>query len=265
MSLVEIKNISAGYSKEMVVENISFEIGQGEIVGLLGVNGSGKSTFVKALCNILSHNGDVIIDGKNTTGLKAKALANLISYIPQHSGISLDMSVLDVVMMGFNPKLKLLENPGKAMKEKASEVLTMVGLGEKLYNNYMMLSEGQKQLVILARALISDGTLLIMDEPESALDFSVRYRMMSIIKGWIKDGGKSGIITLHDTSLALNYCDRLILLKDKKIAGIIDTKSDTIEEIESKLNMIYGQVRVIKAKGSSGRDSLVMIYDSEEV
>lgn len=265
MSLIEVKNISAGYGRELVLEDISFEINKGEIVGLLGVNGSGKSTFVKALCNIIPHKGDVVAMEKNTRKLSAKALAKIFSYIPQHSGISIDMSVLDVVMMGFNPKLRMLENPGKAMRERAIEVIEMVGLGDKLEKNYMYLSEGQKQLVILARALVSDGNLLVMDEPESALDFRVRYKMMSIIKNWIKSGDKAGLVTLHDTSLALNSCDKLILLKDKKISGTIDTKSDTIEEIEDKLSKIYGPVRLVKVENTSGKSSLVMVYDSEEV
>lgn len=267
MSLVEIKNISAGYNglKDFVIEDISFELLPGQMLGLIGLNGSGKSTFIKALCGLIPSRGEALINGQATKELTQKELSRRISYIPQKSGISLDMPVLDVVLMGFNPRLKLLENPSKMMIDTALEMLEKVGLGQVAYKNYMLLSEGQKQLVILARALVSEGNLLVMDEPESALDFNVRYKMMKLVKEWIKEGDRGGIVSLHDTGLALNCCDKLVLLKDKKIAGIIDTKSDTISFIEENLKKIYGQVKLIKTSNSLGQESLVMINDSEEV
>lgn len=265
MSLMNIRNLTAGYGKENIVEDISFILESGEIIGVLGLNGSGKSTLIKAICNLLPHSGETVILDQALEKQKAKDIAKMISYIPQHSGITMDISVMDVVMMGFNARLKLLENPGKAMYEKAKEVLQKVGLWEKADNNYMLLSEGQKQLVILARALVSNGNVLVMDEPESALDFGVRSKMMEIARDWVREENRGGIVILHDTNLALNHCDKLILLKDKKISGIIDLKCDNIESIEEKLEKIYGNVSLIKAKGKRGKESLVMICDSEEV
>ena len=265
MSDFSISNITAGYGKEIVIENISFDINEGELIGILGANGSGKSTLVKAICNILSHEGNVTIGGEVVEKLKVANVANLISYIPQHSGISIDISVLDVVMMGYNARLKLLQRPSKGMVSNAKAILTDLGLEEIIDSNYMLLSEGQKQLVILARALVSNGKLLIMDEPESALDFNVRYKMINFVKKWIGAGKRAGLIILHDTMLALNSCDKLILLKDKGILDVIDMHSSSLDDMQKKLSKIYGDISLVRNKDKNGKDHIVMVYDSEEV
>lgn len=265
MSMISVENISAGYSKDNVVEQISFSINEGELIGILGANGCGKSTLAKAICNILPHSGKVSVDGKKIEELKVSQVANIISYIPQHSGISIDISVLDVVMMGFNARLRLLERPGKDMEAQAKSIIESLGLGDRVYDNFLQLSEGQKQLVILARALVSDGNFLVMDEPESALDFNVRYKLMKIVRKWIDEGNRAGMVILHDTMLALNNCDRLLLLKDKQIVGTIDLNNDTIEAIENNIKTIYGDISLVKNVSKNGKENLIMVCDSIEV
>jgi len=265
MSLIELEHLSAGYGKDLVIEDITFSIRAGELVGVLGVNGSGKSTLVKTICNVLAHNGNVKIKDKILEEQKIKEVARMVSYIPQQSGVSIDIPVLDVVLMGFNPWLSLLERPGKEMEEKAIKVLTEVGLSEKIHANYMELSEGQKQLVIFARALVSEGQLLLMDEPESALDFSVRYKAMEIVRDWIGSEERAGLVILHDIALALNSCDRLVLLKEKKIVAEIDLKNDTAKSIEEKMQLIYGNLTLEKVRTKTGKERLVVLYESEEI
>lgn len=263
MSLVKIDNLSAGYSKENIIENIAFEINEGELVGVLGANGCGKSTLAKAICNILPHSGNTIVNDNVIENLKISQVAGLIGYIPQQSGIGIDISVLEVVKMGFNSQLKLFEQPDKAMEAKAKQILNKLGLSDMLYTNYMELSEGQKQLTLLARALVNNGTLLVMDEPESALDYNIRIKTMSSIRDWINAENRAGLIILHDVMLSLNSCDRLILLKDKEIAATIDLHNDTLELIEEGLKKIYGNVSLMKIKNKSGKDNFVMLFEAE--
>ena len=163
MSFFKVENLTAGYGGKQVVNHLSFELEAGSLTGLLGANGSGKSTLLKALCGILPHRGSCMLEKQFLEELSSRELARLCSYIPQRSGISIDISVLDVVLMGFNPRLGLLEYPSAQMKEKARQALDRAGLAGREEENYLHLSEGQKQLCILARTLAAESRLLLLD------------------------------------------------------------------------------------------------------
>jgi len=109
--ILSVSEISAGYGKKNIISNVSFSVDEHSVVGLLGANGCGKTTLLKAVCGIIQCSGKIEICGQNTNTLNERQLARLCSYIPQRSGISIDISALDVVLMGFNPELKLLESP----------------------------------------------------------------------------------------------------------------------------------------------------------
>ena len=178
MSFLQVEALAAGYGGRQVLRGVSLQAEAGQMVGVLGANGSGKTTLLKAVCGILPHTGGCTLDGLPLEGLSPRQLARRCSYIPQRSGISVDLSALEVVLMGFNPQLGLLERPTPAMRDKARAALAQVGLAGREEENYLHLSEGQKQLCILARTLTAGGQLLLLDEPESALDFRYRYRML---------------------------------------------------------------------------------------
>ena len=111
MSTLTVHGVTAGYGRQPVINNISFQLEEGRLLGVIGANGSGKTTLLKALCGILPHEGSCTLNGATLERLSPRQIARLISYIPQRSGVSIDISVLDVVLMGFNPQLSLLEHP----------------------------------------------------------------------------------------------------------------------------------------------------------
>lgn len=261
MSFLSVNNITAGYGKQNVIENVSFEIERGCLVGVLGANGSGKTTLLKAICGIITHRGNCMLANNTLENLSAKELAKLISYIPQRSGISIDISALDVVLMGFNPHLRLLEHPNSQMKRTAMEMLEKVGLLGKENMNYMHLSEGQKQLCILARTLVSECKVLLLDEPESALDFNFRYKMLTLLKSLVVSEKRSAVVTLHDPSLALNFCDKLLLLSDGTVLDVIEPQKDSFEEMEQKISRIYGNVSLHKVCNKKGGPQIVMLRE----
>ena len=263
MSFFSAAGITAGYDKTPVIEGISFDVEKGCLLGILGANGSGKTTLLKAICGILPHEGKCRLEDTALESLKPRQLARLCSYIPQRSGISIDISALDVVLMGFNPQLGLLEHPSRRMREAAVAALAQVGLGGKEDINYMHLSEGQKQLCILARTLVAGSKLLLLDEPESALDFRFRYRMLELLRRWVADNNTGAIVTLHDPALALNYCDRLLLLDQGQVLGILSPASDSLEMMEAMLGKIYGPVSLQRCRTSGGLEQLVMLKEAE--
>ena len=263
MSFFSANAITAGYGKHPVVESVSFEMEPGCVMGVLGANGSGKTTLLKALCGILPHKGRCILDGHTLETLSARQTAQLCSYIPQRSGISIDISALDVVLMGFNPHMKLLAHPTQAMRAAAMLALEQAGLSGMEQMNYLHMSEGQKQLCILARTLVSESRLLLLDEPESALDFRFRHHMLDMVCTWTRSSQRSALITLHDPMLALNSCDRLLLLAHGKNAGMITPREDSLKDMEEKLYEIYGTVSLHLCKNHSGQTSIVMLKEED--
>ena len=263
MSFFEVSGLAAGYGGKTVVSEVSFELEAGCILGVVGANGSGKTTLLKAICGILPHSGSCVLEGRVLEGLRPGKLAGLCSYIPQRSGISIDISALDVVLMGFNPQLGLLERPSGEMKRKACQALERVGLIDRKEENYLHFSEGQKQLCVLARALAAGGDLLLLDERESALDFRYRYRMLELLREWVKEGGRAVVTTLHDASLALNFCDRLLLLSEGKLRCVLNPREDPLEEMGERLSEVYGSVSLHRCREQSGREQLVMLKEPD--
>jgi len=263
MSFFSVNGLRAGYDKGYVLEDISFELTQGTLLGILGANGSGKTTLLKAICGIVSHEGTCLLEGTALEGASPRTVAKLCSYIPQRSGITIDISALDVVLMGFNPRLGLLEHPTAQMRREALHALAQVGLSGREEENYLHLSEGQKQLCILARTLVSQSRLLLLDEPESALDFRYRYRMLEILRSWVREKHIGAITTLHDPGLALNYCDRILLVQEGKVLGSISPKEDPPDRMEAMLRRIYGPVSLAGIQNRSGRTQLVMLKEDD--
>lgn len=255
---LDIQHLHAGYGRKSVLKEVSFQAEEGQLTALLGANGSGKTTLLKVLCRQLPYTGSCVLDGQPLETFSRRELARQISYIPQRSGIGISLPVLEVVLMGFNPVLGILQHPSHDQKAKAREALAVVGLEARAAEDYQRLSEGQKQLVILARTMVEDSRLLLLDEPESSLDFFHRHRMMRLLSGLVTGSGKAGLVTLHDPALALEYCRRLVLLKDGVCAAVLRPASDSLSRMEQALAEIYGPVRLKRVEDME-KPRLVML------
>lgn len=260
MSILSVEDLSAGYGKKEIVSGITLTVKKGQIAGILGPNGCGKSTFLKALCKGISYRGKIMVENQDIHDLSEKKYAKFCSYVPQRSGLSIEISTLEVVLMGFHPYLGLLESPGKDMRKKATEMLSQVGLLEYINTNYMELSEGQKRLCILARSLVADAKLYLLDEPDAALDFQMRDRVLQLVVQKVNAMQGGALCTLHDASLALSYCDCLYLMKQGEIVGAIFPGKDTITDMEQNLSKLYGPVRLVEHTQDNGEQKLLMVH-----
>lgn len=240
--MLNVTDLCVEYGKKQILKDVNFSLEQGTVTALLGANGCGKTTLLKALCGIVPSQGDCVLDGVSLKALSAAAIGKKVSYIPQRSGLSLALTAQEVAEMGFNPWLPLLAGPTRTMKQKAADTLHRVGIEPEA--DYLSLSEGQKQLCILARAMVTEGSLLLMDEPESALDLSNRYEIFRLLRSTM--GDKTILTALHDPQLALQTADRVILLKDGTVDSILQPKKDDLSHMEQALCRIYGQVRLYK-------------------
>ena len=262
MKFFTVNDLSVSYGKHQILSHLSFEAEICETIGILGANGSGKTTLLKSICGILPHTGTCHLDGYLLEETKPKELAKLCSYIPQRSGISIDISVLDTVLMGFHPYLGFLERPSTVMIDKAIHFIHLVGLSGKEHMNYLHLSEGQKQLCILARTLVTNSKLLLLDEPESALDFHFRYQMLDMIRRWNKETHSTSLVSLHDPMLALNSCDRLLLFSNGQIVSAICPQTDSLASMEKKLCHIYDNISLHYFINKSGQKQIVLLKEN---
>lgn len=263
MSFLTVSELSCGYGNRTVLQQVEFSLAKGHLLGLLGANGSGKTTLLRALCGTIAHTGSCRLEGVELESLSPRQIARRCSYIPQRSGISIDISVLDVVLMGMNPWLGLLEHPTAAMRRAALQALAEVGLSDRAQDNYLHLSEGQKQLCILARTLAADARLLLLDEPESALDFSHRYRMLEILRRWVSQGSRGVVAALHDPSLALNCCDDLLIVSGGRVQAMLAPATDPPAKMEQQLSAVYGAVSLHRCADRTGRLQLVMLKEPD--
>lgn len=255
------EHISAGYGRKAVIHDISFSLKPCTLTALIGANGSGKTTLMKCIANQLSHGGKSILRGECLEEMSVKELARRVSYIPQKSGIRISLPVLDVVMMGFNPVMKLMQRPSREQENRAKTALATIGLGGYENIDYLTLSEGQKQLVFLARTLIEETSLLLLDEPDSALDLQNRYQIMKHLKEMVVERKQAGLLCLHDPVLALRFCEQLILLKDGCCVGVLHPSEDSLEEMEGALKEIYGDISLVECTGKNGMRHLTVLWE----
>jgi len=247
---LSLREISVGYGGKTVVRDVSFDISAGDSCALLGLNGSGKTTLLKGICGLLPIGGGRCFSrGLDCTDLNEKERARHFSYIPQRFSKLISVTVMDAVMMGLNAKLGMLESPSAADKAAALAALEKMEIPHLTGEDFSRLSEGQKQLVILARALVQDAPVMLLDEPDSSLDFPNKHKTLAMIRKLVRDESKAGLVTLHDPNLALAYCDRLILLSEGKVISEIRLGQTSKDEIRSCLAAIYGNISLLEHNG----------------
>ncbi|MCF0261962.1 MAG: ABC transporter ATP-binding protein [Sphaerochaetaceae bacterium] len=235
MSL-EVKNLCFSYNKKRsVLNDISFNAGSGEMITLLGQNGAGKTTLFRCLLGFLKPtSGQILLKNIPVTEYNAKVLASNIAYIPQSYSPVFNHTVKDSVMMGLTGQLGLFSNPGKEEESKVMEVLESMGIASLAEMGCMKISGGERQLMLICRAIIQNAKILIMDEPTSSLDYGNSFKVMQKILS-LKEQGYTIIISTHNPEQALRYSDRIIALKQGSI--IADVKASQINE--SILSEIY--------------------------
>lgn len=257
----DAKNITTSYGRKKVVSDCSFNLKSNTLTALLGTNGCGKTTLLKSIAGILPHGGESMLTGEKLENLSRKRKAQLISYMPQRTGISMSIPVIDVVLMGYNPFLRLLEDVDKSRKAKVCEALRKLGLEEYINEDFLKLSEGQKQLVYLARTMIEESKLILLDEPDSALDFNNKNKILSLLKEMLTAEKKIGLVCLHDPQLALYFCDKLLLMKNGTIISELSPEKDSISYMEKNLRLIYQDVSLHEITGKNGEKHLALIWE----
>lgn len=214
--MLDVQNLSFSYGKKSVLDEISFSLDYGKLICLLGVNGAGKSTLFKCILQIFdNYKGDVYVDQMSLKKMNRSDIAKLLSYIPQeHRGV-FNYTVEQVILMSTTTG-SIFSKPGEKEIQKLENALKRINIEDLRYRGYMELSGGERQLVLVARALAQDSKILIMDEPTSNLDFRNQIYLMSLLKKLASDG-YTIFISMHNPDFALRYADEVVVLDNRRI------------------------------------------------
>ncbi|MEL7564254.1 MAG: ABC transporter ATP-binding protein [Dehalobacterium sp.] len=251
----EARGICAGYGGIDIVHDVSFSLESGEVLCLLGPNGVGKTTLFKSLLGFLPLNrGDILLDGHPLCHKDFKKQASLIGYVPQVHEPPFPFQVLDVVVMGSISRMSLFSGPSRGAYKKAEEILHILGvsyLGDKVYTE---ISGGERQMVLIARALMQEPKFLMMDEPTSNLDYGNQMRVLQQVR-MLADQGMGIIMTSHFPDHAFLCCNKAALMcKDTSF------KVGTVQDIvtEYALYKAYG-IKVKITDVNVGKESSGMV------
>ena len=208
------RGLSIGYRDRMVGRGLDIALDEGEVLALLGPNGGGKTTLLKTLLGILKPlAGEALIDGRSLAAYSIRERARRIAYVPQLHVPSFAFTVETVVLMGRTAHGNLFSRPTAKDRAVAARTLEQFGIGSLAQRPYTMISGGERQLVLLARALAQEPQFIVLDEPTASLDFGNQGKVMREIRA-LAAAGHGVLFTTHDPNHALRAADRAYLLRD---------------------------------------------------
>ena len=247
--MIEIRDIAFSYGRQRILNGVSFTAQSGECVGILGNNGAGKSTLITCINRIRTpERGEVIIDGKPVREMSRNEMARTIAYVAQKNEMS-HATVFDCVLLGRKPYIKW--SVSQEDIDLCEAMIRRVGMEQFQVRSLDELSGGELQKVMLARALVQQPKLLLLDEPTSNLDPRNQYEMMALVRQIAREQGIAVFIVIHDLNLALRYCDRFYFLKDGtgySYGGVETVTAETIQTvygIKAEIAQINGKQVVV--------------------
>jgi len=220
MSILEVKDLSAGYDEGFVIRDISLTVGPGEFVALLGKNGSGKSTLIKAVQNLLANvRGTVLCGGEDVFRMSPRRIAARIAYVPQLADPVFEYSVEEIVLMGRFARQGRLAKASEADEAAVAEALRLTDVGALRAKRLAQLSGGERQRAFIARALAQDAPLLLLDEPSLHLDIAYQAEIYGFLKGLQRERGQAVVVAEHNVNLAAAHAERLVFLAGGAVAA----------------------------------------------
>ncbi|MDR3115726.1 MAG: ABC transporter ATP-binding protein, partial [Treponema sp.] len=218
-ALLEVRRLGFAYGDRVILQDLDFSLTPGELLGLLGPNGAGKSTLFRCILGLEKrYSGVVLLEGGNIQDKSPRLMAQTIAYVPQNHYPSFNYSVMDMVLMGTAAQGKEWASPNSRQRQNASEALERLGIADFGKRDFIRLSGGERQLVLIARALAQQAKLLVMDEPTANLDYGNQIRVLLQVKALSRQG-YSIIMSTHNPEQAFLFTDRVLALHNRSIAA----------------------------------------------
>ena len=254
-----IEDIQFEYGGRPILKGLELEVTAGELVGVVGPNGSGKTTLLRLISGVLSPSAGRISVGDEDIGrLGSSQRARLVSIVPQNPQLPLSFRVLDLVLMGRNPHLKLLQWEGRHDMEIARHAMELTETYHLADRRLATLSGGERQRAVIAMALAQEAPVMLLDEPTSNLDLAHQTRVMDLVRDLQERRRGAVLVAMHDLTLASQYCTQLIMLADGRAYARGRPESVLTTENISK---VYGTEVFVMPHPQSGNPVVVPAGD----
>jgi iron complex transport system ATP-binding protein len=254
-----VENLSCRIEKTQILRDINLEVASGEFVGLIGPNGSGKSSLLRCIYRVLKPDtGRITLNGQDIWRLSPREMAQQTAVVLQETPTEFDFTVEEMVWMGRNPHQGMFERETEKDRDIFREALYQVGMLEFCERSFVSLSGGEKQRVLVARALAQQAQFLILDEPTNHLDIRYQLELLELVKGL----GVTTIAALHDLNLAASYCDRIYVVDHGTIKAV-GTPPDLLQP--SLIREVFGVGSTVEIDQSNGKLHISFFLDSVSV
>ncbi len=263
--MLEIKNLEFSYRNgRPILRNVSFQLDKGEILCLLGPNGTGKTTLLNCLLGLRRQKGgSIILDGTDLSHLRIKERSKLMAYVPQSTGLAFSYEVWEVVMMGRVAHLRPGTSHRETDREIVADALKKLQISHLSNRRFPELSGGEKQMVLVARAMVQQAAYLIMDEPTANLDYGNQIRVLQAIR-YLSEEGYGILMTSHNPDHAFLACSRTLLMRD----GYVVCSGPPEETVTTEtLTKLYATPVAVSPTEAFGRQfkACIPLMDSETV
>lgn len=228
--MIDVEHVSFSYDKrKAILDDVSFSIGRGEVFGVLGPNGTGKTTIIKCINRILKPDaGEIRFDGRSIRTMRQRDIAKIMAYVPQYMSSFFNLTVVEAVMMG---RLPYAGRRYSAEDERiAFEVIEKMNLEPFAFRSIREMSGGERQRVFIARAMAQQPQVIILDEPTSSLDVHNQLFILNTIAQLSRREGITIIMTIHDLNLASLFCDTVLMLRDGHVFAMGPAQEVLTEE-----------------------------------
>lgn len=255
--MIRLRNFSCGYPGRKVLDGLSFDVEAGEFVAILGPNGAGKSTLLMALSGLLPASEGVIeIQGTPLGALGARARARSMAVVTQESEARLPFTCAEIIRMGRYPHRKRWQMETVEDREAVSRAIGLTDVGDLADRSVTEVSGGERQRVMMARALAQTTPILLLDEATSAMDVRHKLRIFGLLERINREDGLTVLTVLHDLNLAAFFCHRLVFLRDGKV--LVDGPPDEVLTPEV-LEQVYESRALVQPIPGTGKRQVVFL------